>query len=75
MNARDYGVDVKPLPAELGGGYAAEVPELPGCISDGETPEEALANAYDAAQAWLDTAREMGRDVPVPQVFQQRQYA
>jgi predicted RNase H-like HicB family nuclease len=75
MNARDYEVDVKPLAAELGGGYVAEVPELPGCISDGETPEEALANAYDAAQAWLDTAREMGRDVPVPQVFQQRKYA
>jgi antitoxin HicB len=75
MKARDYEVDVRPLAAELGGGYVAEVPELPGCMSDGETPEEALANAYDAAEAWLETARELERDVPVPHVFRQRQVA
>jgi predicted RNase H-like HicB family nuclease len=75
MKAHDYQVDVMPLAAELGGGYVAEVPELPGCMSDGETPEEALANAYDAAEAWLSTARELGREIPVPQPFQQRRYA
>lgn len=74
MNARDYEVDVKPLPEEEGGGYVAEVPELPGCMSDGATPEEALANAYDAAAAWLETARELGREIPVP-AYQQRLYA
>jgi predicted RNase H-like HicB family nuclease len=59
-------VNVRPLAPELGGGYVAEVPELPGCMSDGETPEEALANAYGAADAWLETAREFGREFPVP---------
>ncbi len=75
MNARDYEVDVRPLAPELGGGFVADVPELPGCMSDGETPEEALANAYDAAEAWLETARKLGRDIPAPQAFQQRRYA
>jgi predicted RNase H-like HicB family nuclease len=75
MNARDYEVDVKPLSAELGGGYLGVVPELPGCVSDGETPEEALANAYDAADAWLHEAREIGRDIPLPESYAQLRYA
>lgn len=75
MNARNYEVDVKPLSADLGGGYVAVVPELPGCMSDGDTPEDALANAYDAAEAWLEHARELGRDIPVPQGFPQLRYA
>ena len=48
------------------GAYLAEVLDLPGCMSDGESYAEAAANAADAAQAWIETAREMGRDVPVP---------
>jgi antitoxin HicB len=42
------------------------VPELPGCMSDGETPQEALENAYDAILCWMEAAREMGRQVPPP---------
>jgi predicted RNase H-like HicB family nuclease len=41
MNPYRYEVDVKPLSDELGGGYIAIVPELPGCKSDGETPRGA----------------------------------
>jgi predicted RNase H-like HicB family nuclease len=41
MSAQDYQVDVSPLAAELGGGFVAIVPELPGCMSDGETPQDA----------------------------------
>jgi antitoxin HicB len=47
-----------------GGGNA--VPDLPGCISDGETPEEALANVRDAVASWIDEARALGRAVPEP---------
>ena len=46
--------------------YIAEVPELHGCMSDGETYAEAVANAEDAMRAWIETARELGREIPVP---------
>jgi predicted RNase H-like HicB family nuclease len=42
-------------PAEEGG-YWAEVPAFPGCITEGETMEEVLANLQDAIQGWLDVA-------------------
>lgn len=66
MNPRDYEVRIRPLSEEDGGGFFAEVPELPGCMSDGETPQEALENAYDAILCWMEAAREMGRQVPEP---------
>ncbi|WP_174279932.1 type II toxin-antitoxin system HicB family antitoxin [Sphingomonas bacterium] len=66
MSPQDYEVDVRPLSIEDGGGFIALVPELPGCFSDGETPEEALRNAYDAIGCWMEAAHEMGRPVPEP---------
>lgn len=68
MNVQNYEVDIRPLPAEQGGGFLALVPELPGCKSDGETPQEALANAYDAIACWIEAAEEMGRSVPRPRL-------
>lgn len=62
----EYRVMVGPLPAEEGGGFVARVPDLPGCLADGETPAEALANAYDAIACWIEAALENGRDVPAP---------
>jgi predicted RNase H-like HicB family nuclease len=38
------------------GGFWAEVPALPGCVSQGETMDELLANMREAIQAWLDTS-------------------
>lgn len=46
--------------------YLAEVPELPGCIAHGDTYESALANAMEAIQLWIDTAREFGDPIPEP---------
>ena len=46
--------------------YLAEVPELPGCVAHGDTYESALANAKEAIQLWIDTAREFGDPVPEP---------
>ena len=66
MSPRDYEVRIRPLSDQDGGGFFAEVPELPGCMSDGETPQEALENAYDAIGCWMEAAREMGRQVPEP---------
>lgn len=46
--------------------YVAEVPELPGCMADGQTYQEALANAEQAIQEWIETAQEIGRPIPPP---------
>ena len=66
MDPRSYEIDIFPLSAADGGGFTAVAPELPGCRSDGETPEQALANIYDAIACWIEAAQEMGRDVPQP---------
>ena len=46
--------------------FLAEVPELAGCMADGATPQEALANVQIVARQWVETARELGRSVPEP---------
>ena len=46
--------------------FIADVPELPGCMAHGASPDEALANAQEAMQLWLDTAQEFGDLVPEP---------
>lgn len=48
------------------GNFVVEVPELPGCMADGATYEEAIANAQIVAQEWVDTAGSLGRPVPEP---------
>lgn len=66
MDELTYPVVITPLTAEDGGGFAATVPDLPGCMSDGETPEEALRNVREAIDAWIETARELGHEIPEP---------
>lgn len=51
-------INVEPLSREDGGGFLATVPELPGCMSDGETEVEAIENAKDAIECWLEAAQE-----------------
>ena len=46
--------------------YVAEVPELPGCMADGATYQEALANAETIIHEWIETATELGRPIPEP---------
>jgi predicted RNase H-like HicB family nuclease len=46
--------------------YIAELPELPGCMADGETYLEALSNAEQVAREWIETAKELGREIPEP---------
>jgi antitoxin HicB len=66
MKRLEYPVVVEPLPAEDGGGFVATVPDLPGCMSDGATPEEALTNVQDAIATWIEAAHDLGHDVPKP---------
>jgi predicted RNase H-like HicB family nuclease len=46
--------------------FIAEVPELPGCAGDGKTYQAALANVEVVIRRWIDTAKELGRPIPVP---------
>ena len=46
--------------------YITEVPELLGCMSDGETYEEALKNIQIIISEWIETAKELGRKIPEP---------
>ena len=48
------------------GNFIVEVPELPGCMSDGATYEEAIANAQAVVQEWIETAKSLGRPIPEP---------
>lgn len=62
----EYPFEIRPLSKEEGGGYSIAFPDVPGCWSDGATPEEAVANGRDALQAWLSVAREFGDGIPKP---------
>jgi len=46
--------------------YIVEVPELPGCVADGRTYEEAIKNAQNVIEEWIETAKELGREIPAP---------
>lgn len=62
----DYPFTIRHLLDEEGGGYLIEFPDLPGCMSDGETIDEAIANGQEAIQAWIDAAKAMNRPIPKP---------
>ena len=68
MNAYDYPIIIRPLSQEEGGGYLAEVPDLPGCIADGQTIEEALHDVESAIVSWIETAKEFNDPIPRPSV-------
>ncbi|APC08577.1 type II toxin-antitoxin system HicB family antitoxin [Neomoorella thermoacetica] len=62
----NYEVSLRPLIEDEGGGWLASIPLLSGCMSDGETPAEALANLEDAKRGWIETALALQRDIPEP---------
>jgi len=66
MRKLGYPDIIEPLPDNEGGGFVALVPGLPGCMSDGESPEEALASVKEAVAAWTEEATSLGRAVPRP---------
>ena len=62
----EYAVRIERLAESDGGGYLAIVPDLPGCMSDGETPEEALKSVQEAIASWFEAAKEWKQDIPKP---------
>lgn len=72
MSEQDYVIVVRPLSEEEGGGFLALVPDLHGCVSDGETQEEAITSARAAVGEWIDEAKRLGREIPKPGSVGQR---
>ena len=66
MRFEDYPITLSPIPADEGGGYMATIPDLPGCVADGETVEEAVAEARDAFEAWTMAEQEDSGALPAP---------
>lgn len=56
--------------SEIDNCYIASVPELPGCMADGNTQEKCLQNLQVIIEEWIETAKEMGREVPLPKVLE-----
>ncbi|MFQ5433343.1 MAG: type II toxin-antitoxin system HicB family antitoxin [Anaerolineae bacterium] len=61
-----YPFEIRPLPLTEGGGYLISFPDFSECISDGETPEEAIQNGMDALQETIAALEGMGQPVPKP---------
>ena len=59
-------ITIRPLSEADGGGFAIEYPDLPGCISDAETPEEAVRHGSDAVRAYLLDCSKHGDQIPKP---------
>lgn len=66
MKTLKYPFMLRQLTEAEGGGLLIEFPDLPGCISDGETVEEAIENGHDAVESWILAAKEAGRGIPEP---------
>ena len=61
-----YPLTLRALSEEEGGGWLATFPDLPGCMADGETTEETIADARNAFSCWMAAHIEDGREIPVP---------
>lgn len=63
-----YPVEITPIKEEEGGGFLAEIKILKGCVSDGETVDEAMANIQDAKEEWFKYMIDNGYDIPEPDI-------
>jgi antitoxin HicB len=61
-----YAHVVSPLNTEDGGGFLITFPDLPGCMSDGETEAAAISNGRDAFASWMSSRIDAGKTVPNP---------
>ncbi len=66
----DYTITLHASPE---GGYAVEIEDLPGCFTQGDTPEETIANLEEARRLWIESAYEDGLDIPLPR--ENREYS
>ena len=57
----DYEIKIRKLAEDEGGGWLAQIPLLPGCMSDGETVDECLVNLEDAKRGWIEACKRVFR--------------
>ena len=69
FDLESYPFTIRPLSPEDGGGFLIEYPDIPGCMSDGETPSAAILNGRDALKSALRTIRGFGDPIPKPGSF------
>ena len=69
MKLDDYAIRIEPLPREEGGGFLVTVPDLPGCVADGETVDAAIAEAHDAFEAWAAAEQQDKGTLPAPKTY------
>ena len=65
-NLQEYPFEIHALPEEDGGGMLCTFPDIPGCMGDGETPNDALSDGLLALDSWLKTAQEFDDPIPEP---------
>ena len=66
MKFEDFPINVSPIPIDKGGGYMVSFPDLPGCIADGDSIDEAIVEARDAFDAWVMAEKEDRGELPKP---------
>jgi antitoxin HicB len=66
MKTQAYPFELRPLSKDDGGGWLITFPDLPGCMADGETIEEAISEGQDALKSWLFAAKKHGDPIPKP---------
>ena len=69
MKLEDYSLNITPIPKDEGGGFMVIFPDLPGCVADGTTMEEALSEAHDAFLAWSKAEQEDKGKLPSPRTY------
>src|SRR5678816_1231221 len=69
VDLESYPFTIRPLSPEDGGGFIIEYPDIPGCMSDGQTPAAAILNGRDALKSALRTLREFGDPIPKAGAF------
>ncbi|NLJ74927.1 MAG: type II toxin-antitoxin system HicB family antitoxin [Firmicutes bacterium] len=70
-----YSVRLSQLSEGDGGGWIAYVPELEGCLTDGETPDEAYNNLKEVLALWLEVARETEKNIPAPRIHDEPRHS
>ena len=70
MNIPKYPFTIRELTLDDGGGFLIEFPDLPGCMSDGTTIDEAIINGSDAVECWVAVAKEKNQAIPKPSLVE-----